>query len=211
MRDVTRRQALGLAAGALAAIAQAGCATTPSQDGGDDTEKVHGVQSVEALDPNVTAEWDSAYYTPAYASLDEAVLASHEVARTIEAEGMVLLANNGVLPLPEGCAVSLLGRCAEDPLFGGYGAGSVAPDAVCTGFYDGLAGAGLEVNPTVHEWLSAHVQDRPRGGIKTLDVRATTTYYIGELPWSSYPEDVRASVSGTVAVVVLGRASGGRV
>ncbi|KUH59207.1 hypothetical protein AUL39_02425 [Tractidigestivibacter scatoligenes] len=208
MRDVTRRQALGLAVGALAAIAQAGCATTPSQDGGDDTEKVHGVQSVEALDPNVTAEWDSAYYTPAYASLDEAVLASHEVARTIEAEGMVLLANNGVLPLPEGCAVSLLGRCAEDPLFGGYGAGSVAPDAVCTGFYDGLAGAGLEVNPTVHEWLSAHVQDRPRGGIHTLDVRATTTYYIGELPWSSYPEDVRASVSGTVAVVVLGRASG---
>ena len=125
MRDVTRRQALGLAAGALAAIAQAGCATTPSQDGGDDTEKDRSVKGIEALDPSVAAGWDSAYYTPAYASLDEAVLASHEVARTIEAEGMVLLANNGVLPLPEGCAVSLLGRCAEDPLFGGYGAGSV--------------------------------------------------------------------------------------
>lgn len=121
---------------------------------------------------------------------------------------MVLLANNGVLPLTEGCAVSLLGRSAEDPLLGGYGAGSVAADAVCTGFYDGLVEGGLEVNPTVHEWLSAHAQDRPRGGIQTLDVRATTTYYIGELPWSSYPEDVRASVSETVAVVVLGRASG---
>lgn len=208
MRDVTRRQALGFAASALAAFAQAGCAATQPQDGGEGAEKVRSVQSVEALDASVTAGWNSAYYTPAYGSLDEAVFASHEVARTIEAEGVVLLANNGVLPLPEGCAVSLLGRSAEDPLFGGYGAGSVASDAVCTGFYDGLVEAGLEVNPTVHEWLSAHAQDRPRGGIQTLDVRATTTYYIGELPWSSYPEDVRASVSETVAVVVLGRASG---
>lgn len=208
MRDVTRRQALGFAASALAAFAQAGCAATQPQDGGEGAEKVRSVQSVEALDASVTAGWNSAYYTPAYGSLDEAVFASHEVARTIEAEGVVLLANNGVPPLPEGCAVSLLGRSAEDPLFGGYGAGSVASDAVCTGFYDGLVEAGLEVNPTVHEWLSAHAQDRPRGGIQTLDVRATTTYYIGELPWSSYPEDVRASVSETVAVVVLGRASG---
>lgn len=208
MRDVTRRQALGFAASALAAFAQAGCAATQPQDGGEGAEKVRSVQSVEALDDSVTAGWNSAYYTPAYGSLDEAVFASHEVARTIEAEGVVLLANNGVLPLPEGCAVSLLGRSAEDPLFGGYGAGSVASDAVCTGFYDGLVEAGLEVNPTVHEWLSAHAQDRPRGGIQTLDVRATTTYYIGELPWSSYPENVRASVSETVAVVVLGRASG---
>lgn len=208
MRDVTRRQALGFAASALAAFAQAGCAATQPQEGGEGAEKVRSVQSVEALDASVTAGWNSAYYTPAYGSLDEAVLASHEVARTIEAEGVVLLANNGVLPLTEGCAVSLLGRSAEDPLFGGYGAGSVAADAVCTGFYDGLVEGGLEVNPTVHEWLSAHAQDRPRGGIQTLDVRATTTYYIGELPWSSYPEDVRASVSETVAVVVLGRASG---
>ena len=208
MRDVTRRQALGFAASALAAFAQAGCAATQPQEGGEGAEKVRSVQSVEALDASVTAGWNSAYYTPAYGSLDEAVLASHEVARTIEAEGVVLLANNGVLPLTEGCAVSLLGRSAEDPLLGGYGAGSVAADAVCTGFYDGLVEGGLEVNPTVHEWLSAHAQDRPRGGIQTLDVRATTTYYIGELPWSSYPEDVRASVSETVAVVVLGRASG---
>ena len=208
MRDVTRRQALGFAASALAAFAQAGCAATQPQEGGEGAEKVRSVQSVEALDASVTAGWNSAYYTPAYGSLDEAVLASHEVARTIEAEGVVLLANNGVLPLTKGCAVSLLGRSAEDPLFGGYGAGSVAADAVCTGFYDGLVEGGLEVNPTVHEWLSAHAQDRPRGGIQTLDVRATTTYYIGELPWSSYPEDVRASVSETVAVVVLGRASG---
>ena len=208
MREVTRRQALGFAASALAAFAQAGCAATQPQEGGEGAEKVRSVQSVEALDASVTAGWNSAYYTPAYGSLDEAVLASHEVARTIEAEGVVLLANNGVLPLTEGCAVSLLGRSAEDPLFGGYGAGSVAADAVCTGFYDGLVEGGLEVNPTVHEWLSAHAQDRPRGGIQTLDVRATTTYYIGELPWSSYPEDVRASVSETVAVVVLGRASG---
>ena len=208
MRDVTRRQALGFAASALAAFAQAGCAATQPQEGGEGAEKVRSVQSVEALDASVTAGWNSAYYTPAYGSLDEAVFASHEVARTIEAEGVVLLANNGVLPLTEGCAVSLLGRSAEDPLFGGYGAGSVAADAVCTGFYDGLVEGGLEVNPTVHEWLSAHAQDRPRGGIQTLDVRATTTYYIGELPWSSYPEDVRASVSETVAVVVLGRASG---
>lgn len=208
MRDVTRRQALGFAASALAAFAQVGCAATQPQEGGEGAEKVRSVQSVEALDASVTAGWNSAYYTPAYGSLDEAVLASHEVARTIEAEGVVLLANNGVLPLTEGCAVSLLGRSAEDPLFGGYGAGSVAADAVCTGFYDGLVEGGLEVNPTVHEWLSAHAQDRPRGGIQTLDVRATTTYYIGELPWSSYPEDVRASVSETVAVVVLGRASG---
>lgn len=91
MRDVTRRQALGLAAGALAAFAQAGCAAASSQGEGEGAEKVHSVQSIEALDPSVTAQWDSAYYTPTYASLEEAVLASHEVARTIEAEGMVLL------------------------------------------------------------------------------------------------------------------------
>ena len=86
MRDVTRRQAFGLAAaGALAAVAQAGCAATSTQDGGDGAEASHSVQSVEALDPGTTDGWDSAYYTPAYGSLEEAVAASHEVARTIEA------------------------------------------------------------------------------------------------------------------------------
>ena len=63
MRDVTRRQALGLAAGALAAFAQAGCAAASSQGEGEGAEKVHSVQSIEALDPSVTAQWDSAYYT----------------------------------------------------------------------------------------------------------------------------------------------------
>lgn len=112
-RDLLALAGLGLLGGGVAGIA--GCSAAGT--GGEVTRAVSGVEPIAD-----TSGWDSAYYVPKYASFDEARLASEEVAREVEASGIVLLKNDGVLPLAANEHVSLLGRGAAEPVLGGTGA-----------------------------------------------------------------------------------------
>lgn len=72
----------------------------------------------------------------------------------IESEGIVLLKNDGVLPLANaGAKVTLLGRDAADPIYGGSGSGSVDV-STAVNVKTGLENAGLQVNPTVFDLLT---------------------------------------------------------
>lgn len=93
----------------------AGCSAAGA--GGEDARAVSGVEPIADA-----SGWDSAYYVPKYASFDEARLASEEIAREVEASDIVLLKNDGVLPLAADEHVSLLGRGAAEPVLGGTGA-----------------------------------------------------------------------------------------
>ena len=68
--------------------------------------------------PSDKASWDGAYYDVQYASADEAKEAAYAVAREIQDEGTVLLANNGVLPLAAGSTVRPFGYAYENPIYG---------------------------------------------------------------------------------------------
>ena len=76
--------------------------------------------------------------------------AARALARRAAAEGMVLLENKGVLPLPAGTSLALFGNGARHTVKGGTGSGDVnARDIVSV--YDGLVNAGFRI--TSEGWL----------------------------------------------------------
>lgn len=196
-RDLLALAGLGLLGGGVAGIA--GCSAAGT--GGEVTRAVSGVEPIADA-----SGWDSAYYVPKYASFDEARLASEEVAREVEASGIVLLKNDGVLPLAADERVSLLGRGAAEPVLGGTGAALIdkthAVDA------RSALGAHFLVNDLAFDWLCEQAPNYPRAVVGALDKPETVSHYLGEIPWSAYPSSVVQSLAGTVGVVVISRPSG---
>ena len=201
-RALTRREALAFAAAGTLALTGCGEGSSAGAEPVDESAPAVSPSTITPVDPS---GWDAQYYVPAHATGAEARAAAEEVARRVEAEGIVLLKNDdAALPLPAGTRVSLLGRSAAGTIFGGTGAAGIATEA-CIGLADGIAQAGLDVNTAPSEWISTVLDSYPRGAVGQLDRPSTVTHYIGEIPWEDYPEDVRSGVEGTVGIVVLGR------
>ena len=151
--------------------------------------------------------WDTAYYDAQYRGRAKATEVANDIVGEILGEGAVLLKNDrGALPLASGAEVSLLGRYAADPIYGGAGSGTVDASA-CVNLHDGIAAAGLNINEAAYGFIEGAYADYPKADI-TMDSPSTATYYIGEIPWSAYPSDVQASISGTTGIVVIGRGGG---
>lgn len=151
--------------------------------------------------------WDTAYYDAQFRGRTQATEAANELVGQIMGEGAVLLKNdNAALPLAAGTEVSLIGRYAADPVYGGAGSGTVDPNA-CVNLHDGIANAGLSVNETAFGWISENYENYPKANI-TMDDPTTACYYIGEIPWDAYSADAQASIAGTTAIVVIGRGGG---
>ncbi len=90
-----------------------------------------GQVSEEALNESVRRILrlvDQALRTPKGGTFD--VDAHHALARQIAAEGMVLLKNNGILPLKEVKKVAVIGRSAREPYFQGGGSSNINPTRV---------------------------------------------------------------------------------
>ena len=201
--SISRRGALALAA-SIGAGALAGCDASAPDEAVEQGEAqvAPGELVIEEVD---SSGWDAQYYKPVNASGEEARPAAEAIARRVEAEGIVLLKNeSGLLPLPAGTRVSLLGRSAVDTIFGGTGAAGIDTSS-CVSLVQGISEAGLELNDATTTWISSVVDSYPRGAVGQLDRPNTVSHYIGEIPWEDYPGDVVASLAGTVGIVVLGR------
>ena len=152
-------------------------------------------------------DWDTAYYDQQYRGRGRATEEAKNIVIEIEGEGIVLLKNdNNALPLAAGESVSLIGRYAADPVYGGAGSGTVDPND-CVTLYDGIVNAGLAVNDTAYNWIAENYANYPKANI-TMDNPSTASYYIGEIPWSAYSDEAKNSIAGTTAVVVIGRGGG---
>ena len=151
--------------------------------------------------------WDTNYYDAQFRGRAKATEVANELVGQILGEGAVLLKNdNAALPLSAGTEVSLLGRYAADPIYGGAGSGTVDASA-CVNLHDGIAAAGLNINETAFEFINGAYADYPKADI-TMDNPSTACYYIGEIPWEKYSSDAQASIAGTTALVVIGRGGG---
>lgn len=155
-----------------------------------------------------SAEWDTDYYTSDFASIDEVDEAAKALVEEISGSGIVLAKNEaGALPLAAGSSVTMLGRAAADPVFGGSGSGSVDTNSAVTA-RGGLENAGLTVNEPVYDVISAFAEENPRGHIE-MDNPEASTYTIGELPVSAYEEQAATFASSPDAgIIFIGRPGG---
>ncbi|WP_052078686.1 glycoside hydrolase family 3 protein [Spirochaeta lutea] len=171
-----------------------------------------------------TENLPSIYYEMDYPSYEALKEASDALVQEIEAEGMVLLKNNGALPLAEtGSRVTLLGRSAADPVYGGSGSGSVDV-SLAVDLRTALEDRGFTVNPVAYREIeefasyemrrnqvgeSIRAYKNPRGHI-AMDRPSQSTYDIGEMPADQYSPQALESFSdyGDAAVIVLGRPGG---
>lgn len=165
--------------------------------------------------------WDSEYYALDYRDKKETQEAANALVETLEGEGAVLLKNNGALPLAAPANITLMGRSAADPVYGGSGSGSVKLDSVVD-LRQGLENAGYRINDAVYAVLSDYaayreemsplgavrVYDHPKGVI-AMDKPEESTYYIGEMPVGNYDSALSSfSAYGDAAIVVIGRGGG---
>lgn len=161
------------------------------------------------------ADWDTDYYPASYDSLDDVIDAAEELIREIATEGFTLVKNEAeALPLTvEQPRVTLLGRTAADPIYGGSGSGAVDTSTATT-IRQGLEGSGLVVNDTVYSLLSDFAADNERFVIvppwQLDDSEANTNFRIGEMPVEEYTDEALASFADydDAAIVVVGRGGG---
>jgi beta-glucosidase len=174
-----------------------------------------------------TENWEKIYYHKDYDSKESLQRAANKLVEQIEAEGIVLLKNNGTLPLiphsSRSLRITLLGRSAADPVYGGSGSGSVDLSSVVD-LKTALINRGFEINETVYKELAefasyttrlsntgatVRVYKNPRANI-VMDRPGSSTYYIGEMPVHSYTDSAIASFKNfqDAAIVVIGRGGG---
>ena len=158
-------------------------------------------------------DYVSAYRTEASSAAD-ALKRANDLNQKIVEEGIVLMKNNGAaLPLAAGNKITVLGKNASDPIYGGGGSASGADGSGQGGvryynLYDSLENAGFEVNPVTRAFYD---DDRASGsgrdgGSGTGQVATIT----GETPQSSYTQDVKDSYKdyNDAAVIFISRAGG---
>ena len=122
------------------------------------------------------------------------------LSRTVAAEGMVLLENNGLLPLKQGTSVAIFGVGSLEYIQGGGGSGRVYP-AYVRSIYGGLAEKASHIQ--IFEPLSQFYYDYAVSRIDTLADNAVLTEPI-------VPAELIAAAAeyADVAIIVIHRYSG---
>ncbi len=162
----------------------------------------------EVLDRNVRIILDYILRTPSfqkYAHSDTPDLKAHaQVARDAAAQGMVLLRNEGALPLPAAAKLALFGNTSYAMITGGTGSGDVN-EAYSVSLVDGLKGAGLGVDGALSARYASYIAEqekkRPAG---------TPFMLPAPLPEMPVPAEEIATLAqdDDMALVTIGRRSG---
>ncbi|WP_246855227.1 glycoside hydrolase family 3 C-terminal domain-containing protein [Cellulomonas sp. Y8] len=167
-----------------------------------------GSGTYEFTNAEESADWDTEYYSADFDSIDEVDAAAKELVEEISGAGIVLAKNEGAaLPLAAGSSVTMLGRAAADPVFGGSGSGSVDTNSAVNA-RQGLENAGFTVNDAVYGAIEAYAAENPRGFIE-MDRPDISTYSIGEMPVDGYEAQSSSFAEySDAAVVYIGRPGG---
>lgn len=163
-----------------------------------------GITNTIAQEIGEGKETDSIRYKSDYSSLDELYAHQQALAEELEAEGAVLLENNGALPLEKGAKVSLFSRSSVDVGYGGTGSGSVN-SAVAITMKDAFEKDGkMSVNPTL--WTAYKNYKTPVDNRVQSSFTGPATFYLLEADMSVYTSEVRDSYAlyGDAAIVVFG-------
>ena len=141
--------------------------------------------------------------TPSGPELEAAQVASRDMTQEVESEAIVLLENDGALPLGTGAKVNVFGVGSEQFVYGGTGSGS-ADESKNVTLLQGLANAGLEANPDLVAFYEENSVAAADMGIVGTD------WNLHELPQSAYPAELveGAKSYSDTAIVVFTRRGG---
>jgi beta-glucosidase len=167
-----------------------------------------GSGTYEFTNAEKSADWDTEYYTSDYADGDAVDAAAKDLVEEISGAGIVLAKNDAAaLPLAAGAKVTMLGRAAADPVYGGAGSGSV-DTTTAVNARQGLENAGFEVNDAVYTAIESFAAENTRGHIE-MDRPDISTYNIGEMPVAGYEaQSATFADYSDAAIIYLGRPGG---
>ena len=158
-------------------------------------------------------DWDTDYYEQKYETSPEARDAAAKVAAKISDNGIVLLKNDGCLPLAKTTRVTPMGYRYLDPIYGGSGSGNVnsTEDYVVTP-EEGVAAVFGDINNAVvtamkeaeDELEAANPVNGADGGSDNYSGARTS---VPEYPEAIY-EGVANTMKDTVGLVYIGRVGG---
>ena len=150
---------------------------------------------------------NSDYYTSDFTNESEMKQHLEDVGAQIEAEGAVLLENNGALPLKKNLSITLLGQDSVDLVYGGGGAGSVDTEKAVD-LYTALEEAGYELNPVVKDFYENGDGQSYRKTV--IDAYGQGEFAVNEVPVSEYDDEVKNSFAdyNDAAIVLIGRSGG---
>ncbi len=137
---------------------------------------------------------------------EEAIKATDDseiMTQRIEEEGIVLLTNNGTLPLEANQKVNLFGSSIENFVYGGTGSGSGDSSSNVT-LQEGLEYAGFEINQELLDFYSQNVE----AGIEYDLIGSDFNIY--ELPLENYSDSLieQAKSFSDTAIVTFSRGGG---
>ena len=88
-----------------------------------------------------------------------------ELAVQIEEEGIMLLENDGTLPLAEGSKLNVFGWASTNAMLGGGGSGALNESYESVPLLKGLNDAGIETNTDLSQFYVDYKADRPVVGM----------------------------------------------
>lgn len=161
-----------------------------------------------------SAGWDTNYYPQLYANKKESRAAATAVSKRLSDEGIVLLKNDGLLPLDPSADVSPFGLRYCIPFYGGSGSSAidVSEDYIVTP-REALRNTFHSVNPTLEEKLDQAVagQDLKSNSniVSAIPLHGPDNPEVSilELAPGVYSGS-EGSCRGTVGIVFLGRQTG---
>lgn len=92
---------------------------------------------------------------------DETTAESTELCEDIAEEGIVLLKNDGMLPLIGAGNLNVFGWASTNPCYGGTGSGSISDAYEKVTLLKGLENAGFQLNTELSDFYTAYRADRP--------------------------------------------------
>ena len=166
----------------------------------------------KATTPSGTSGWDTDYYDITSANSEEALQNGLKTSENIADEGIVLLKNNGLLPLTADTTVTPFGYDYLNPMMSGSGSGSADTTA------DYVYTAEKGINEAFSNVNSASVDAMKNGTVHASTPAAASgeggaTAFLGsstilnEYPAETY-NGIEDSCKGTVGIIFLGRAGG---
>lgn len=145
-----------------------------------------------------------------YEFLNDPDLTAHaQVSRSSATEGMVLLKNNGALPLGKNCRmIALYGVSSYDMYVVGTGSGSVNYKHA-VGLDEGLKAAGYKLEPSVSQAYSRYVtENNKRVGANDF-MRTNLTNHVIPQSLVRKPYQYRAdAIASDIAIITIGRSCG---